>query len=160
MIINPEIFSYIDHWTPAQRETAAKILYRICYRYKNWLGMKDATQAGHIGVFNAYKRYGEAFIPFKAVGYIKKQLQIESARMQRFVDSREKSNYLDILIIDSPDISPDSIDFLRDVKNILTDLEYDLFLRVVFLEQDIGKQLKEQKLYASALQKLKEELYV
>lgn len=158
--VNPSAFEYVQHWTPQQRVKAAKILYRLCSRYQIWLGGKDALQAGHIGVFKAYKRYGEDFIPLNAVGYIKKQLQNESERMQRYVDARDNASFIDVLIIDSPDMDFDSIDLMRDIKNLLTEDEYEVFRRVVFLEQNINKKVRDKKLYVSALSKIKEFLYV
>lgn len=158
--VNPSVFEYVEHWTPQQRVKAAKILFSICNKYQIWLGGKDAFQAGHIGVFKAYKRYGEDFIPINAVGYIKKQLQNESERMQRYVDARDNASYIDVLIIDSPDMDFNSIDLMRDIKNLLTVDEYDVFLRVVFLEQKINKQVRDKKLFISALGKIKEFLYV
>lgn len=158
--VNPGIFCYVQHWTPQQRATAAKILYRLCSRYQIWLGGKDALQAGHIGVIKAYKRYGIDFIPINAVGYIKKQLQHESKIKQRYVDACQNTGVIDILMVDNPDMDFASIDLMRDIKKFLTEDEYDVFYSVVFLGQNINKKKLKKSIYASALNKIKEFLYV
>lgn len=158
MFINPNTFSYIEHFTPRQREKIASIVYSLARNYQAWLGIEDAIQSGHIGVINAYKRYGKMFVPQNADGYIRHQLKVESDRKQRFVDSREKNGLLDVLIIDANDYNVDCVDYLTDIKALLKDSEYDIFVRAVMLEQKLTN--REKALFKSVLTKIRGHLYV
>lgn len=155
MFVDPGIFTYIEHWSPNDREDAAKIIFNISKRYKKWLGEEDAISESHIGMFKAYKRFGCDFRPRQANGYIRKQLFLASKLKQRFFDL---APHLKTYTIDC-DVILETNSILHDIKNVLDEDEYLIVKNFIFDEDKIYTRTDRRK-YKRALKKIEEALYV
>lgn len=183
MLINPDNFLYVAHWSADDRILAAKIAFIRAKRYQKWLGMKDAISDTLVGVYTAYRRYGDDFVPKNAEGYIRTELRSSSRKKQKFVNVTEvakemKRSSLDeevknsgkqpkkprlggslgITTADDPRNSLNYVDLLRDIEQILTKKEYEVVYRHIILDQKITKY--EKDIYRTSLIKIRDVLYV
>lgn len=183
MFIHPDNFLYVSHWSEEERVLAAKIAFKRAREYQEWLGIQDAKSDVLVGVYMAYRRYGNDFIPINIEGYIRSELRSSSREKQKFINVTEverlvrKSSFDEEIKISNKQLnktrlgelvclgtandfqnSLDDIDLLRDIEQILTSKEYKVVCRYIILDHKIREY--EKSVYQTALIKIRDVLYV
>lgn len=170
MYVTSRHFDFIKHWDEDQKIKAVAITVELSVQYKGWL--EDPFSDAFIGINMAYKAYEERLEPRQLNGYIRTYLHKSAQRKQKFANTcRDHTLKNGRTVLPAVEIytlpEPDSIEielFLRDVKKILSDEEYDLFVKI-FVDDDAPMYSDESarrhrlRMRNRILKKLKAELY-
>lgn len=166
MYVNPNIFTFVAHWDEDERRKAASIMATLARRYIALLGYDESSQIAQIGVWKAYRKYGNAFVPKQLNGYVRRELSTASNWQNRNVIlAPGKRSFQSILKTPLASITPvsrfpsEEIEFLADLEKILSAEEFDVVRGHIYFEEELVDE-REQALYKSALKKMREVLYV
>lgn len=163
-------FDFIEHWDEQQKCDAVGITIKLTSTYTAWL--EDPISDALIGIKTAYNSKGVNLLPDQLNGYIRAYLKHASEKKQRFVntcrDHTTKSGKTifpakEIYILPEPDEADVAL-FLRDVKSILTENEYTLFVEIYVHNNmpkanDAAERKRRKRTHDRILKKLKEGLY-